>query len=107
MFKCHPYPDRVNEQLSIIVSTFSRSSGGGVCTPLTSDHRVTGSSPPAGEIMALHCEIFHNPSHQPDMTEILFKSAYIAHEHQYRIYLAIRRGFHLSRMTTNNLISCM
>ena len=25
----------------------------------------------------------------------------------YRIYLAIRRGFHLSRMTTNNLISCM
>ena len=26
---------------------------------------------------------------------------------QYRIYLAIRRGFHLSRMTTNNLISYM
>ena len=25
----------------------------------------------------------------------------------YRIYLAIRRGFHLSRMTTNNLISSM
>ena len=25
----------------------------------------------------------------------------------YRIYLAIRRGLHLSRMTTNNLISCM
>ena len=26
---------------------------------------------------------------------------------EYRIYLAIRRGFHLSRMTTNNLISSM
>ena len=26
---------------------------------------------------------------------------------QYRIYSAIRRGFHLSRMTTNNLISSM
>ena len=25
----------------------------------------------------------------------------------YRIYSAIRRGFHLSRMTTNNLISSM
>ena len=25
----------------------------------------------------------------------------------YRIYLAIRRGFYLSRMTTNNLISSM
>ena len=25
----------------------------------------------------------------------------------YRIYLAIRWGFHLSRMTTNNLISSM
>ena len=28
-------------------------------------------------------------------------------EEKYRIYLAIRRGFHLSRMTTNNLISSM
>ena len=27
--------------------------------------------------------------------------------HGYRIYSAIRRGFHLSRMTTNNLISSM
>ena len=25
----------------------------------------------------------------------------------YRIYSAIRRGFHLTRMTTNNLISSM
>ena len=28
-------------------------------------------------------------------------------ERIYRIYSAIRRGFHLSRMTTNNLISSM
>ena len=28
-------------------------------------------------------------------------------QNRYRIYLAIRRGFHLSRMTTNNLISSM
>ena len=26
---------------------------------------------------------------------------------QYRIYSAVRRGFHLSRMSTNNLISSM
>ena len=28
-------------------------------------------------------------------------------ETKYRIYSAIRRGFHLARMTTNNLISSM
>ena len=37
-------------------------------------------------------------------TYILF---YQPKTQEYRIYLAIRRGFHLSRMTTNNLISCM
>ena len=31
----------------------------------------------------------------------------VAITHTYRIYSAIRRGFHLSRMTTNNLISSM
>ena len=36
-------------------------------------------------------------------TEVVDMSKHIL----YRIYLAIRQGFHLSRMTKNNLISSM